>query len=145
VAVKQSLLKQSSPKLWLGAIQDLMQRTRLYYGLLVMPLLLVTVYTVREPMIQKYLPWLTLPVFLGVAVVGMFVVAVVDYKLVKPSVIAFHQHEAYKHRNLIRRDLEAEREAANQRQEQLTKRIGDIEKRLEEILEALNDKTYTHS
>lgn len=131
-----ALLKQSKPRLWLGGIRDMMQRLQSYQGLLNGLLLLATVYTVREKTIIKHLPWMTFAIFVGVIAVGMIIIGIVDYKLVHPSQIAYQQHEAYKHRSLLRKDLET----ANERQQKIVKRQEDMDKKLDKILGVLNEK-----
>lgn len=106
MSIFRKLFKQSKPKLWVGGARDMMQRVQSYYGQINALMALATLYTVREATIQKYAPWASFLVVVGIGFVIMVVLVIVDYKLVYPSQIAFHQHEAYKHRNLIRRDLE---------------------------------------
>jgi len=130
VKLPGKLLQQSRPRLWLGASRDMMQRAQSYYGLMNALMMLITVYTVREVTIHKYLPWMNFVVFLSIIITVLLLILILDYKLVYPSQIAFHQHEAYKHRNLIRRDLDKEREIARERAELLDKRLSRIEEAL---------------
>jgi len=136
MSLRSTILKQSHPRLWLGAARDMMQRAQSYYGLMNALLLLVTVYTVREVTIQKYIPGMTFPLFLVVIMVVMLIVVLLDYKLIYPSQIAFHQHEAYKHRSLVRKDFEA----ANQRQEEMQKQIQSMAETLERVEKKLDIK-----
>lgn len=120
------ILKQYKPILWLGGIRDIMTRTQSYYGLLNMPMMLIILYTVRMQSFIKYIPWLTLPVFIGILALLLVIIAILDYKIIYPSQIAYHQHEAYKHRSLIRQQLDDEREENKKRFERLEHKIDII-------------------
>lgn len=126
----RKIFRQHQPKLWLGGIRDMLTRAQTYYALLNMPLLLITVYTVREATIHKYMPWLTLPMFFIILVVGIIIVIIIDYKIVYPSVIAFHQHEAWKHRSMARQNLDKQR-----------KRLDNMEATLERIERKLDGRS----
>ncbi len=106
MGIGRALLKQSKPKLWLGGLRDMIQRTQAYYAMINAGLLLITTYTVREATIHEYAPWMTWPVILGIIALMMLTILIVDYKWVYPSQIAFHQHEAFKHRSMIRQQLD---------------------------------------
>lgn len=80
----------------------MLQRAQSYYGMLNILLLLVTAYTVREETIHKWLPWMTFPIFLGTVLLVMIAVMVLDHKLIYPSLIAFHQDEAWKHMSPVK-------------------------------------------
>lgn len=125
--ILRKLIRQHRPRLWLGAARDMLSRAQTYYALLNLPLLLVTAYTVREATIKKYVPWFTLPMFFGILLVGIIIVIIIDYKIVYPSVIAFHQHEAWKHRSLARKNLDKQR-----------RRLDKMEATLERIERKLN-------
>lgn len=104
--VKKNLLKQGKPKIALGALRDMIQRTQAYYGILNVMLLLITTYTVREATIKKLFPWFNFYWLLGVGVAFIIIVVITDYKFVYPSQIAWHQHEAWKHGSPVRKDFD---------------------------------------
>lgn len=104
-SVGKSVLKQSKPRLWLGALRDMIQRTQSYYAIINVCLLLVTTYTVRELTIKKYIPGFNFLWLLAALAVFVVVVSLIDYKFIYPSQIAFHQHEAWKHRSPVRKDM----------------------------------------
>lgn len=106
MSIARKVLKQSTPRLWLGGIRDAITRTQSYYALFNMPLLLVTVYTLRQEQILRIMPWLSLPVFLGIIVCALIAIGILDYKYIKPSLIAFQQSEAWKHRSKARQRLD---------------------------------------
>jgi hypothetical protein len=108
----------------------MLQRTQSYYAIVNISLLLVTTYTVREATIKAHLPWFNFWILLVALGVMVGVVALIDYKWVFPSQMAHHQHMAYKHRNLIRRDLEKDREEVKSRNVALDARLRRIEKAL---------------
>ncbi len=113
---KAELLRQSPPRTWLGALRIRIQRVQTYYAFVNLVLLLVTTYTIREASIKQYIPrfnfwWLLI---LGaVLIVGA---ALIDYKLVHPSEIAYNQSQAWKHKNPVRRELGRLEESINQLQ-----------------------------
>ncbi len=104
---QRTVLKQSAPRLWLGALRDMIQRTQSYYSIINISLLLIATYTLREATIKKYFPDFNFFWLLAILAVFVIVVALLDYKFVYPSQIAFHQHEAWKHRSMVRKDTEA--------------------------------------
>lgn len=105
-----SMLKQGRPRLWLGAARDMIQRTQAYYAIINASLLLITTYTIRETTIKTHLPWFDFRWLLLFLVTFIVTVVLIDYKFIYPSQIAFHQHEAWKHRSPVRKDLEAVKE-----------------------------------
>ncbi len=131
--LKRNLFKQSKPRLWLGAIRDMIQRGQSYYGMFNVFVGLATLYTVREALIRSYVPWINFFILLGIIAIMQIIIIIIDYKFIYPSQIAFHQHEAYKHRSLLRRDLET----ANKRQAETYTRIKAIEKVIKKIAKEL--------
>jgi hypothetical protein len=105
--VKRAALKQSRPRIWLGALRDIVQRTQAYYALINASLLLITTYTVREATIKAHFPWFNFGWLAIALIVFVVVVALTDYKVIYPSQVAYHQFEAWKHRSPVRRDMEA--------------------------------------
>lgn len=99
-------LKQGKPRLWLGGLRDMLQRTQSYYGSFNILLLLVTTYTVRETTIHKYAPWATFGVILGIAVILIIVINIIDHKWIYNSQVAYHQHIAWKNLSPVRRQVE---------------------------------------
>lgn len=130
---QRTVLKQSRPRLWLGALRDMIQRTQSYYAIINVCLLLITTYTLREVTIKKYFPdfnFLWLIAFLAVFVV---VVSLVDYKFIYPSQIAFHQHEAWKHRSPVRKDMIKMKKEMRSLRNEVRQLLG--EKLLPELME----------
>lgn len=126
VSAKNLILKQRKPVLWVGAGRDMMMRAQSYYGIMNASMILITMYTVREESFKSFVPWLTLPIFFGTVIVLMMALMLFDYKMVYPSQIAFHQHEAYKHRSLIRRDLDNDRKENKRRFEETEKNLRKL-------------------
>jgi len=129
--IRGKLLRQYKPKLWIGGLRDMLSRAQTYYALINMPLILITAYTVREATVNKYVPWLTLPVFFGFLILFVLAIIIIDYKIVYPSVIAFHQHEAWKHRSPVRLQLEKERRENKKRMLEIEETLKRIEERLD--------------
>lgn len=103
--MSNQFFKQSKPKLKIGLVRGMIQRAQVYYALLNIFLLLITTYTVREATIRNLIPgfqfwWL----LVAVPIIGA-IVLIIDYKYIYPSEIAWHQHEAWKHRSPARRDF----------------------------------------
>jgi len=113
----------------LGLARDMLTRAQSYYGLMNASMMMVTVYTVREATIKSHLPWMNFMIFFAFIVCMLIVVMIFDYKMVYPSQIAFHQHEAWKHRSPVRKDFEALRAQLNEQAKELQK----ICKALEEM------------
>jgi len=131
MSIRSKLLRQRKPKLWIGGLRDMLSRAQTYYALINMPLILITAYTVREATVNKYMPWLTLPVFFSFVILFVLTIIIIDYKIVYPSVIAFHQHEAWKHRSPVRLQLEKERRENKKRMLEIEKTLKRIEERLD--------------
>lgn len=112
-AMRKAALTQSKPRIWLGGLRDIMQRTQAYYALINASLLLITTYTVREATIKAHIPWFNFGWLAAALVVFVVVVALVDYKIIFPSQVAYHQHEAWKHRSPVRKDMEAMQKELN--------------------------------
>jgi len=85
----------------IGMLKDLYARISPYIGLINMTLLAATAYytTIRHFLHINFLEFIIL-----IAVV-VLTVAAVEYFIVMPSHYAFINEQAYKHGNLIRRDL----------------------------------------
>ena len=118
--LKQLLLKQSKPRIWLGGVRDMIQRSQTYYSIFNVILLLITTYTVREVTIKTYLPWFNFWHLIAVIFVIIILIILLDHKLIYPSQIAFHQHEAWKHESPVRKEFK-----------KINERLDRIEKLLE--------------
>lgn len=139
MSIKGKILSQSTPRLWVGGIRDSITRTQSYYALINMPLLLITVYTLRQPQILRIFPWLSLEVFLGIVICALMCVAILDYKYIKPSLIAFQQSEAWKHRSLARQQFQKNQE----RIEKIETSLADVKEAMVEIKTAMQDINIT--
>ena len=62
--------------------------------------------TTAGPWLVERLPWLTLPVFMALAVFAIVVAMVLAYVFLLPSAMSFFNLHFYKHNNPIRRDLD---------------------------------------
>lgn len=89
------VLKRRQPVLWIGALRDIITRVQGYYSMFNMPMLVLTLYTVRMESIRHYVSWLTLPVLIWILLVGIIILILMDWKLVHPSQVAHHQHLAW--------------------------------------------------
>lgn len=107
ISARGILFNQHKPRLMLGLARDMLTRAQSYYGLMNASMMMITVYTVREGTIKSHLPWMNFMIFFAFIVLMLIVVMIFDYKMVYPSQIAFHQHEAWKHRSPVRKDFEA--------------------------------------
>ena len=74
-----------------------------------------------QPFAEKYMPWLTLPVFIFIMMAGVFVLMVIVYKFVLPSVWTFRGKQMFGHQSSV------------------SDKLDDIVERLEAI-EAQNGK-----
>jgi len=128
-ATKKVLFGQTKPVLMVGMARDMLTRAQSYYALMNGSMMLITVYTVRETTIKTHLPWMNFGIFFGIVIGLLSLVMIMDYKLVYPSQIAFHQHEAWKHRSPVRKDFEAQRERLKEQAED----IKEIKKMLKEL------------
>jgi len=88
----------------------MIQRGQSYYGIAGVAINLATLYTVREAMLKGYMPWINFSIIL--IFVGLLAVAVIiiDYKIIYPSQIAYHQFEAWKHKSPVRKKMEQDKE-----------------------------------
>lgn len=62
----------------------------------------MTFYIVAK---EKYFPWLSLPLFIGIIIIGLAIVMFVFFKFVLPSYYSFINRQSYIHENPIRNDL----------------------------------------
>jgi len=127
ISARGLLFNQHKPRLMLGLARDMLTRAQSYYGLMNASMMMITVYTVREGTIKAHLPWMNFIWFFMFIVFMLIVVMIFDYKMVYPSQIAFHQHEAWKHRSPVRKDFEALREQLNQQAKELQKICKTLE------------------
>jgi len=110
----------------IGMLKDLYARVSPYIGLINMTLLIATAYYTTVRHIFR----ITFVEFVVLIVVVVVMVAALEYFIVMPSHYAFINEQAYKHGNLIRRDLADIR--ANELSEMLTL-LRDIENRIESL------------
>lgn len=54
---------------------------------------------------EKYFPWLSLPLFIGIIIIGLVILLVVFFKFVLPSYYAFINRQTYDHKNPVADDL----------------------------------------
>lgn len=94
------LVKQTKSNLWLGALQVQVSNSFFYLNMISTGMMILTFWYTAGYQIQgKYLPWLTLWLFIGVVAVAFAAVMVLDYKFVYPSRQAFVNEQACKHNN----------------------------------------------
>jgi len=129
--IRRLILRQGKPKLWLGEARDMLTRVQSYYVYVNISLLLITTYTVREATIKAFIPWFNFIHLLAFLIVGISVVAVIDRKWVYPSQIAFHQHQAWKHKSPIRQAIEEDRQNNLQRMERMEAALKRIEEKID--------------
>ena len=58
-----------------------------------------------QPFAEKHMPWLTLPVFIFIMMAGVFVLMVIVYKFVLPSVWTFRGKQMFGYDNLVSSEL----------------------------------------
>lgn len=65
----------------------------------------MTFYTVANDTIHKYLPWMRLPIFLGLLIIAVLIMLFVFYKFIYPSYYSFLNKQTYIHDNPMQKDL----------------------------------------
>jgi len=110
----------------IGMLKDLYSRLSPYIGLINLVLLTATAYytTVRHFLRISFVE------FVAIVCASVFILAVVEYTVVLPSHYMFINEQAYKHGNLIKRDLD------NLRQKELKEilhRLNVVEEMLHEL------------
>jgi hypothetical protein len=66
----------------------------------------ITMYTVLMPYFKDKIPWMTLPLFIGICLMACGIMLFCFYKFVYPSYMSFQNKQEYSHNNLIRQDLD---------------------------------------
>ena len=145
MSVRTLMLKQGKPRLWLGALRHTIQRTQAYYSLFNIVFLLITTYTVREATIRHYIPEFNFWWLLVIGMAFIITVAILDYKFIHPSEIAFTQSQAWKHKSPIREKLEELEKSMGQPQEisdfaTLTNSINELNTSIKSLEELLRDR-----
>ena len=85
---------------WIGAIQIQIQNGLFYINLISTGMMVLTFwYTAGYPIRDRYLPWFSLWMFIGLLGLIFVIVMVVDYKWILPSRLAFTNEQSCKHEN----------------------------------------------
>lgn len=90
----------------LGASYNLWQVATSYVNLPNFIIGFFNLWALWELKIKNLIPWMTLPIFLFIAVFLIVCIAVFHYVFVQAAVIAFQNEQAYKHVNPVASDLE---------------------------------------
>jgi len=89
----------------IGAFIHVLYLTMPLFGLAGYTSSFITMYTVLLPYIKPVLPWLTAPVFFGIAFFIVVVTVLCFYTFVYPSYMAFQNKQEYNHESLLAQDL----------------------------------------
>ena|ERR1035437_3359125 len=100
-----SIFKQHNLKR-IGPVVDVLYLTMPLFSLFAYSMSAITMYTVINPWMKPVMPWMTLPLFFGIAFIGCLVAMGLMYKFVYRSYFAFRNNQEYKTDSPIRRDLE---------------------------------------
>ena len=107
MSVAGKLLKQKGLPTWVGGLQIQMQSSMMYVTIYNYIMITVTFWVTAGPLVKGYIPWITLPIFVAIAITFFFCVIIpLDYKFVLPARIAFQVRQSYKHKNPAVADLQ---------------------------------------
>jgi hypothetical protein len=105
--LKIPFIGQKSTGSFLGGIMEAYQRSSVVVNAVQFLAVIVMLFTTSaEPFLAKYLPWVTFPIYMMVAVVGIGCLMVVAYILAIPSAYSFFNNQVWKHNNPQKRKLE---------------------------------------
>jgi len=84
----------------IGGFQVQIGNALFYMNLVFMSMSVMTFwYTAGYQVSSAYMPWLTLPIFVGFVVLLFIIVMILDYVIVLPARQAFQNEQACKHEN----------------------------------------------
>jgi hypothetical protein len=85
---------------WIGGIQIQVANSSYYTVWYSQAMLVFTFWTVAGyPMAQKYAPWLSMWLFIGLMIISLVFLVILDYIFVQPSRIAFSNDQSFSHKN----------------------------------------------
>lgn len=89
-----------------GATKNVMSNTLVYVGYINFLLIVAIAYnTTFRDLLERYIPWLTFPMFVGVTIVIVGMAMLLEYKLMMPSAWHFQQKQLWQHQSPIRAEL----------------------------------------
>jgi hypothetical protein len=104
------ITKQEKPIIWIGALRNMLTRTQAYYGLLNLPLQIIILFSVRAEDVQRYIPWVTVPILIGMFIICVIIVSIIDWKWIYPATVAHAQNQEWKHQSWARQIIEEQGE-----------------------------------
>jgi heme/copper-type cytochrome/quinol oxidase subunit 1 len=99
-----SILKQHKVK-GIGNFIHVLYLTTPLFGAVSYIMGAITMYTVILPWTKVWMPWLSMPLFLGICFVACSILVLMFYCFVYPSYMAFQNKQQYIHENPIQKDL----------------------------------------
>lgn len=106
--MKRGEVKQAEARLWLGALQVQLSNSMSFYltywNIALMAMMFW--YTTAAPNIRPIVPWASFWMFAAIALLGVAIVMLLDFKFIYPSRQAFLNKQSYKHRNPAVADLQ---------------------------------------
>lgn len=100
-------LRQHNTGKWIGGLIDAYSRVSFFVSAVNTLMIIAMFYGMTAgPWLVARIPWLTFPVFMSLAVVGIVVAMVIAYAVLLPSSMSFFNEQFYKHNNPMKRDLD---------------------------------------
>lgn len=101
------VLKQYSIGAWLGSIRSVFSNAQFYMGMVNFGMIAILAYdgTVGKQL-KVWFPWLNFWLYFLAFVVGYLLLMLFEWKIVTPSIMTMSNEQGYKHKSLLRRDLE---------------------------------------
>jgi hypothetical protein len=101
----KNMFKQYNIK-GIGTFINVLYLTAPILGIVMSIVNAITFYAVVNEYLHKIVPWLSLPLFIGLLMVGGLVLLLLFYKFIYPSYYAFLNKQTYIHENPMQRDLD---------------------------------------
>ena len=100
-------MKQAKVKTWLGGFQVQLSTSMSHYVVYINMSLVGMMfwYTTASPALRPYAPWIAWWMFASIMFVIIVSVMIIDYKFMLSSRQGFMNKQAYKHENLIVKDV----------------------------------------
>ncbi len=95
---------------FVGTFINVLYLTMPLFGIIAYAITALTFYTVNLEWIGIHMPWMTVPVFIGLIIAFCSILMCLNYIFLYPSYYEFLNKQVYKHGNPIQEDLSAIRE-----------------------------------
>ena len=128
--IKRLLLKQYNIGPWFGGLKNLYTRALVYQGMISIFLVALTAYntlTLREEF-RDIANFINFPIFIAVLFCLLVAFMVFAYKVEMPSSIAFANIQAYKHQNLIRKQIAEMKKEHKEQLDLILEKLEELEK-----------------